>query len=172
MADLRAPTPSAAAELVTPDLSQVLAYFQGIRERIKRKVFQKLDFSQKQLLSLKSRPIFKNPESFLKLRQISLERSAGLLRANAAAYLSGQTKRLDMASQRLSLLNPWNVLARGYSVLKKDNHVIHSVNQLQISDRALLWLSDGQAEVQVLSLKEERKRGNGDKENGAENHEV
>lgn len=79
--------------------------------------------------------------------------------SNAAALILNKSRQVALASQRLQLLNPLGVLTRGYSILQKDGKSVRSIHQLQVGEQALLQLSDGKADIRILSLKEEKKDG-------------
>ena len=112
------------------------------------------------LEALKIRPVFKSPKTILQLRRLNFTHKARSLVSNAAALILSKSRQAALVSQRLELLNPLRVLMRGYSILQKDGKSVCSIHQLQAGDQALLQLSDGKADVRILSLKEEKKDGN------------
>lgn len=160
VADLRAPTPSAAAELATPDLASFSIGLHGTQERIDRLIVRRVVLERTKLEALKIRPVFKSPKTILQLRRLNFTHKARSLVSNAAALILSKSRQAALVSQRLELLNPLRVLMRGYSILQKDGKSVCSIHQLQAGDQALLQLSDGKADVRILSLKEEKKDGN------------
>lgn len=159
VADLRAPTPSAAAELATPDLTSFLVGLHGIKDQMDRLIAHRVVLERTKLQSLINRPVFKNPKTILQLRRSNFTHKAQSLISNAAALILNKSRQVALASQRLQLLNPLGVLTRGYSILQKDGKSVRSIHQLQVGEQALLQLSDGKADIRILSLKEEKKDG-------------
>lgn len=159
VADLRAPTPSAAAELATPDLASFLVGLHGIKDQMDRLIAHRVVLERTKLQSLINRPVFKNPKTILQLRRSNFTHKAQSLISNAAALILNKSRQVALASQRLQLLNPLGVLTRGYSILQKDGKSVRSIHQLQVGEQALLQLSDGKADIRILSLKEEKKDG-------------
>mgnify|MGYP000032277122 CR=1 FL=1 len=152
-ADLRAPTPTAAAELVAPDQAALLAQVTQLRARIERQMknalaqrMQHLDHLSRRLLS---------PLQQLAQRQSHLAQIALRLQHATARSLSQRQERLARLAQNLAHLNPHGVLGRGYALVQTaDGHIVRSNRELAPGQLLGLTLAEGQAEVQVTRTKD------------------
>ncbi|MBV9470563.1 MAG: exodeoxyribonuclease VII large subunit [Abitibacteriaceae bacterium] len=145
VADLRAPTPSAAAELVAPDIREVQSVIDGLRWRLHSAVAGDVRLSRQRLDSLLSRHVLTHPQ--VRLNQ-SRERVAGLKRrARDAAERRVKIERRTLAAYRAQLraLDPQRVLERGYALLSnaQTGSLITSVAQAQPGDVLRVTLQDG-----------------------------
>lgn len=178
-ADLRAPTPSAAAELIWPEAArmqeQVLALRGGLRralgQRQQREV-QRLSYLQRSLLrsleqrleqamlrldALRSRPVLLDASRLLAPHQARLLLAKNKMRSAFASLLERQRQRLALYRAELSAKDPAAVLARGYAMVsKEDGSLVGRVKGLKLQDRLTLRFADGHASVLVETF-EERK---------------
>jgi exodeoxyribonuclease VII large subunit len=143
VADLRAPTPSAAAELAVPDINEYLARLNSTIKRANGAMNKQIEHYDLKLRSLSSSPVLKRPMHYLEERQNELAffekriESAFIMKLKDAesAYL----RQVD----RLKDLNPMAVLSRGFSMVRKDESVVTSASDLKSGDRVALTFSDG-----------------------------
>lgn len=152
VADLRAPTPSAAAEMVTPDITEmkntVTAYFNtliGVAENF-------LDNRKLKLDSLKRRLEYSDID---KKTQGCLEKVEILNRQLYASYdnlLKQKINGIENKISKLAALNPLSVLKRGYTVVYSDKNVINSVKKIEKNQNIEVVFEDGTAECNVLSV--------------------
>ncbi len=172
-ADLRAPTPTAAAELAALPRSEALALLQAQSQRLARAVRARLD-GQAQRLD-RSALRLARPGQSLALHQARLARLVGRLRSAAERSISQaherqrrlagrmlqgaalvrehQRQRLALAATRLEGLDPQRVLARGYARLEgADGAALVSVRQLEPGSAFTALLSDGRVEASVTRL--------------------
>ncbi len=155
-ADLRAPTPSAAAELATPDGEEVLAILQGVRLRLERLIRQQVDASRRDLeLLVKGSPLGQ-PEHLLdgwktRLEALTVRRGQAL-----EGRLSREQRRLAVAAGRLDALSPLKVLSRGYAaVLDAQGRAVTDSDALAPGDRVDLRFARGTARAQILTAEGE-----------------
>ncbi len=158
VADKRAPTPSAAAELATSvTIAELLAKVTSDFDFIKNTILyrfddygDKLDNIEKQITSL-------TPVKKLDAYNRELE----LIKKNIYASVHGCIRRyetlLDNKAEYISALNPMTVLKRGYTFTEKQGSIIHSVNDIVDGDVVKITVSDGSfdAVVQTITKKEE-----------------
>ena len=132
-ADLRAPTPSAAMELIVPDRAEIEGRLCGLRDMIGKRIER----------------IF---EERRQTRDILEERLA----SNMESILSKCGRKLGENIARLESLSPLNVLARGYSVVKrvKDGSVVRKISGVQAGEMTETLISDGSLISQVTEVKE------------------
>jgi len=152
-ADLRAPTPSAAAELVTPDGEQILALVAGLDLRLSDAALSILREKTWALAQQQAHLRGLSPQGALRSGQQHLDD----LQARAAAALgyrvSLERERWRGLDQALGTVNPLAVLARGYAVVTgPQGQVIRSTSQVQPGDELSVRVSDGVFETTVKSL--------------------
>ena len=147
VADLRAPTPSAAAELAVPDRQELQTQVGGLLVR----AFGALDFRlkrERQRLDglFKSRAL-KEPLTLVEEQQMRLDYSVKNLQTAFGTTVAGEQKRLSAAAAKLDALSPLKVLGRGYAIARKGDVVVHSVKDVSSGDRLTVRLSDGELPV-------------------------
>lgn len=152
VADLRAPTPSAAAELVTPDIREekqrLRAYHDYFLERAEKDVAslrQRLDLlAQDSLLG--------RPELFLEPQKQRLGILFGGLMGAVTEKLFRCRSELALAAEKLDALSPLKVLSRGYSVAKDQNgKLITAARELSPGDRISLRFASGEATAEIIN---------------------
>jgi exodeoxyribonuclease VII large subunit len=118
-ADLRAPTPSAAAELIAPDFSEMQRRAAQAEERLVQALRYRLDRARDELHALLARPPFARPFEGVHRRRQELDDVEDRLRAVSAHTLERERLRLAGLAGRLQALSPLSVLARGYAVVTR-----------------------------------------------------
>lgn len=155
VADLRAPTPSAAAELCTPDwreeLAQVLAYQRYFREepgKLVEYLRQSLD------LLVQDSPL-SSPEEFLQERREMVAQTSRALGERFRQSLSGERGKLERLAATMDALSPLKVLARGYAVVTgEDGVVLRQAGQVDSGERVTIRLAEGELSAQILERRE------------------
>ena len=152
VADLRAPTPSAAAELATPNMAELLSYFKSVKDSLPAIMQRRIDFEKQELDNLASSKVLLSPEEFINIRKNELDViSADMIKA-FKAILSENQREFAALSAKLDALSPLSVLSRGYSIIQNKNKVIKSAEELNIGQNITVKLSDGKAECEVRSI--------------------
>jgi exodeoxyribonuclease VII large subunit len=151
VADLRAATPTAAAELACPDQSQLRVQVTQLQQRLMR-AMQSLLQKQAQTLDYLSRRMI-SPAQQLQQQKQSLEQWQHRLQLAMQHLLNKQLRRLDHFSTSLQQLNPHQVLARGYAIVQKtDGHAVTDSRQLTSQEPLRVTLYNGSAEVVVTEI--------------------
>ena len=143
VADLRAPTPSAAAELVVPDINEIYNFLNKRSDALKNALLSKYNLNKAKYQSICEKPIFAKPEKLIQQREEQLDYLTEKLVIVFAATLKNQQSRLSNAASKLDALSPLKVLARGYSIAEIDNKPITSINDAEKGDKLTLKLNDG-----------------------------
>lgn len=117
VADLRAPTPSAAAELAVPDRAEVAAQLEMLVRRMKGAVESGLDDLRQMLDAVSGSAVLRDPESLLGVRRMQLDSAVQSLRAAQERLWMRQREQLASLSARLDGMSPLKVMARGYAAL-------------------------------------------------------
>lgn len=149
VADVRASTPSAAAELAVPDRQELMSYYFKQKQYISAMLDRKIKTAQLRLENQQRRMSASSPK--LKAEQLEkqlLAKSEKLTRF-MNIYISDKENKLIAAKGKLDGLNPLNVLNRGYAIAEKDEKIITSSKQLKDGDDFTVILSDGKINAKV-----------------------
>lgn len=149
VADVRASTPSAAAELAVPDRQELMSYYFKQKQYISAMLDRKIKTAQLRLENQQRRMSASSPK--LKAEQLEKQLSAKsekLIRF-MNIYISNKENKLIAAKGKLDGLNPLNVLNRGYAIAEKDEKIITSSKQLKNGDDFTVILSDGKINAKV-----------------------
>jgi len=148
-ADLRAPTPTAAAAACTPDLRQVLLALAGLEDLAQTAIAQRLSSARLAAKSLASRSRRASPERRLATDRQRVDDMAR--RASLAVMNTVRSDRARVEGLRLQLaaLDPDRVLERGYAIVTRDQKIISSVHQVASGDVLTVRVSDGAFETIV-----------------------
>lgn len=150
VADLRAPTPSAAAEIVVPDRAELERRLKGLAARLASGLRRMVKEDRRRLALLRARTPLRRPLwPILTGRQRIDELRAALVRDTRAA-VDARRRRLEHAAGRLQALSPLAVLARGYAVAQKqDGTVIRSAAQVELHEAIEVILAEGALQCEV-----------------------
>lgn len=149
VADVRASTPSAAAELAVPDRQELMSYYFKQKQYISAMLDRKIKTAQLRLENQQRRMSASSPK--LKAEQLEKQLSAKSekLTRFMNIYISNKENKLIAAKGKLDGLNPLNVLNRGYAITEKDEKIITSSKQLKNGDDFTVILSDGKINAKV-----------------------
>lgn len=149
VADVRASTPSAAAELAVPDRQELMSYYFKQKQYISAMLDRKIKTAQLRLENQQRRMSASSPK--LKAEQLEKKLSAKSekLTRFMNIYISDKENKLIAAKGKLDGLNPLNVLNRGYAIAEKDEKIITSSKQLKNGDDFTVILSDGKINAKV-----------------------
>lgn len=149
VADVRASTPSAAAELAVPDRQELMSYYFKQKQYISAMLDRKIKTAQLRLENQQRRISASSPK--LKAEQLEKQLSAKSekLTRFMNIYISNKENKLIAAKGKLDGLNPLNVLNRGYAIAEKDEKIITSSKQLKNGDDFTVILSDGKINAKV-----------------------
>ena len=143
VSDLRAPTPSAAAELAVPDITELRRHYVNVMKSVTYKVNHRLGVYKLKCTNSQRRAALYSPEKLLKDYYSNLNLAA--MRAERAVqkrYDDTKTKLLRLAD-KAEELSPLAVLKRGYSIAEKDGKIITDSAQLKSGDKLTLTFRDG-----------------------------
>lgn len=159
VADLRAPTPSAAAELVVPSQIELKEKFNNVYHRLYRQSTRILESSRLELKRLKEQSVLRNPMQKTDELRIYLDRLQQDFVDGCAEIQKQKQQRLRVAAAQLNGLNPLAVLERGFSVLQNPSGaVVRSVTEVSKEDTLEVLLRDGKVGVRVESVTESGER--------------
>jgi len=153
VADLRAPTPSAAAELVVPEKEALLKSLYDIRLRLKRALAGRIQNERQYLARLMKSPAFRHPLDRVNQRKMDIEAIRKDLEKSITRKLEIEKSRLGTIYGKLDALSPLKVLARGYSIARNESGgVIKSVTQVRPGDFIELFVNDGKIHCEAEEI--------------------
>ncbi len=156
VADLRALTPSEAAERIVPSRREFSQRLAVDRRRLQQAVLGRLQTARMRLESLQRRPVLREPRELVYERQQQLDRLQDRLRLAATTMLEHRRRDLGSLGDRLEGLNPLAVLARGYSItLREDGkNVVRDAAELDAGETIRTVLARGRLESRVTGIEE------------------
>lgn len=145
VADLRAPTPSAAAELAVPSAEELLERLEDLNGRMRNAAKKALE-NRRLLLKLYSdKQVLRAPLIKVNEKEMYLDHLSKLLENAARAVLAEKKQQLEPKVSRLDALSPLGTLKRGYAIAKKENgDVIRSTKQLDTGESFTVTVGDGE----------------------------
>lgn len=152
VADFRAPTPSAAAELVMPLKEDLFKHITELRGRLYANVKAKTDFFEQAVSNLKTSYVLKAPMNvFEQLRQ-EVDEAVKNAAAAVEHFVEMRTKDLAASAGKLEALSPLSVLKRGYSITFKDGKTVRKAGKLKIGDAVETRFASGTAKSRVEKI--------------------
>jgi len=159
VADVRASTPSAAAELAVPDRETLLEDLRQIGWTIERLVQRSIQDERSKLLSYSRTLSYVNPEQRIMDRRMELDNALRVLQHAIEKRLMREEKNLSGLNNRLQLANPEAILDKGYGIVTDHaGKVRKGITELHKDDRLYILMKDGKADIVVVD-KEENKDG-------------
>ena len=148
-ADLRAPTPSAAAELAVPDMRQLLQQIQEQRRRMTAAIRGQLQSRQQELERLCDRLRLQSPAHRQSMEQQALEHLYRRLVRGGAAVLERYENQLRQQAEKLEMLSPLKILGRGYALVYQGEELVRRAEQVQPGDILRVQLAEGEITAEV-----------------------
>ncbi len=143
-ADMRAPTPSAAAEIAVPDTAELKRKIGNIVSHMELALTKKMGVYRDELARLKSSRALTSPQNFIDDKRMAVLSLSGTLEAQMKLMLTNKRGQFASLTASLEALNPMSVISRGYSaVFTDDGGLIKSVKQIKEGDRFTFRTTDG-----------------------------
>lgn len=151
VADLRAPTPSAAAELAVPDYRDVISRLASIADRCDASLLRMCERGRERLFRIIDNPLIKRPMAVVEDKREYMADIVGALTSAYKSIVTAAGYNLSTIAGKLGALNPLNTLSRGYSVVTKGDAVV-SVDKLSVGDTVSVRVSDGEFLAMVTEI--------------------
>lgn len=155
VADVRASTPSNAAEIAVPDMTDLFRHFKEMGNRMAQSQTKTLELAAKRLSALAEKRALTDPTAFIQDRRLQLDNTQQQLSLIAQKQLSAQQQRFATLAASLDALSPLRVLGRGYAVAQcEDGSVLKNVAQIAVGENIRVRLGQGSLHCTVNEKEE------------------
>lgn len=152
VADMRAPTPSAAAELAVPDKKEVLMRLDSYNERLHVALLSRLQRAKERLEGLSERASSERMLDLIRQKRDEVDGYFSEAKNHANLLLAKYREQLATNAAKANAMSPLSVLSRGYSVAESKDGVVKSAEQIKVDDELQLIFADGRAKVNVREV--------------------
>ncbi|MCC8135821.1 MAG: exodeoxyribonuclease VII large subunit [Ruminococcus sp.] len=149
-ADMRAPTPSAAAELAAPSMEQIAERLNILERRMKNLAEMKVNRAAENYAALNSRLISQSPENRLKISSERLNILENRIGSAYEKYISKLNSAVCERAAKLDSLSPLKVLSRGYSLVYSGDKLIKDAEKLKKGDVVRIRFGNGEADAEII----------------------
>ena len=144
VADIRAATPSQAAEFATTDINETIKILNGFETRAINSLLGYVSYYKEKLENIKNKRVFKIPESMLDIPKMRFSSIVDGLKSNMTEINMSYRERFAKVNSKLIALNPMSVLSRGYgAIYNENNEIVKSSKSVKNGDRVKVKLFDG-----------------------------
>lgn len=152
VADLRAPTPSAAAELVCPDILSLINYVDGLKKQLDFSIRSRLDDESIKLDELSSADVLSDYGKVIEAYKDNVLDLFDRLNDAYKYMLEAKGNGFGILIEKLNALSPLAVLARGYSICEKNGLAVRNINEIKANDSLDIKMQGGSAVCKVLEV--------------------
>lgn len=150
VADLRAPTPSAAAELAVPEISKTEENISNYQNRYRIALKKKVDYMKLAYEKCMGARCYKEPLEQINEKYINIDREIKKMQDLITNKLTISQKDLSSSITKLDALSPLKTLARGYNIAKKEDKIIKKAKDLKAGDKITIRFSDGEKNAEII----------------------
>ena len=150
VADLRAPTPSAAAELAVPNIADIVLKLDSYNNRYKLALKKKVEFMKLRYEKCMNSRVFKEPTQKINEKYMLIDMKIKSIQNSIIRIYNEKKTSMIKEIAKLDALSPLKTLTRGYSIVQLNGKVVKSVDQLKKDDEIDLRLIDGKAKAKIL----------------------
>lgn len=149
VADLRAPTPSAAAELAVPDIREQKAYVTSMKNFLSDVMSLKIENERNKVKNLVSSKSFVKPVDMINSHRQHLDSLVFACESSVNLFIKKQRVQFSSLVSKLDALSPLKVLTRGYAMVEKEKAIVTSAKKLKTGDEIILGFADGNVNCEV-----------------------
>ncbi|MCI8641718.1 MAG: exodeoxyribonuclease VII large subunit [Clostridia bacterium] len=150
VADLRAPTPSAAAELTVPDIYEIKQRNNTYQNRLRISLLKKVEIMKLRFDKSMSSRIFKEPLRNINDQYLKVDTNIKKLETAVRNKQKQVNEQYIELVSKLDALSPLKTLTRGYSFTEKEGKMVKSINELNVGDKITIKLIDGESNAQII----------------------
>ena len=152
VADLRAPTPTGAAEMAVPNLVDLNTLINQYKIRSNEVIKKEIKLYTNRLNDLKNNYVLKNPMALYEVKEQKLDHHIDTLNKFIKTYLNNRNHSYELLINKLELLNPLGILKKGYSIVTKDDKTIKTAKDLKQNDEINVRFSEGTIKATVKEI--------------------
>lgn len=179
VADMRAPTPTGAAEMAVPNMSDLISHLKNLNIRLNEAMSGKINYQKLYLESIKNSFVIKNPMIMYENKKQKLDNLLDNLTNVYMKYIERNYHKLEILKnnyilnnpkslykdkmvyfnnliEKLELINPLGVLKRGYTLTKQDDHIIKSIKDIDKNKELIIHVSDGRVFANIEKVEENK----------------
>ena len=152
VSDVRAATPSQAAELAVPEKLGLENYIENLTRELQHNFKRVIELKRSSLNNILQSSVLRQKQRILQTRWQRLDKLNELLQNNAKLQFKQKQQELILLNEKLNALNPLSILMRGYGIVQKDDCLVKSVKQLNVDNTVDIVLSDGKAKAKIIAV--------------------
>lgn len=152
VSDERAPTPSAAAEIATPNLADLLREQDLMAKRMTNSINNRLILERHRLRSSMDRFSQYADRYMLGDRYIALDMILDKIDSSFTKYIQKKREEMNLYGVKMSSLNPFSIFDRGYSIAEKEGRIVSTIRDIDQGDKLKINLKDGKLDCQVVDI--------------------
>ena len=152
-ADVRAATPSAAAEIVTPDITELYQWTDSLIFRLENAASSIIEKLEDTLKNSAERLKYSDPVNKIEKQSKDIELMKSRLETAVSVYLGNAEKQLAVADEKLKMLSPVKMLQKGYAMIFRDDTKIKSAAEISENDLIKVMFSDGTASCRIEEIR-------------------
>lgn len=152
VSDERAPTPSAAAEIATPNLADLLREQDLMAKRMTNSINNRIILEKHRLRSSMDRFSQYADRDMLGDRYIALDMILDKIDSSFTKYIQKKREEMNLYGVKMSSLNPFSIFDRGYSIAEKEGRIVSTIRDIDQGDKLKINLKDGKLDCQVVDI--------------------
>lgn len=152
VSDERAPTPSAAAEIATPNLADLLREQDLMAKRMTNSINNRIILEKHRLRSSMDRFSQYADRYMLGDRYIALDMILDKIDSSFTKYIQKKREEMNLYGVKMSSLNPFSIFDRGYSIAEKEGRIVSTIRDIDQGDKLKINLKDGKLDCQVVDI--------------------
>ena len=150
VADLRAPTPSAAAELAVPDIDELKIKLNSYNNRYKVALKKQLEYKRLKYEKCMTRRVFKEPLQRINEGYLYVDTQAKNIESKFKLKIMQKRSEFQNVVEKIDALSPLKTLSRGYSIMEKNGKIVKSKKELNIGDEVNIKLYEGTTKAKII----------------------
>ena len=154
VADRRAPTPSAAAEIAVPDMGEILRGLASVKLGLQASMQKRITQERRMLNQLTQSRVFERPEQMLDNFRVRLDERENELNRSLELTLKQKKQGVASVAGKLNALNPLSILSRGYATVSREGKTVTSIKEINENDTLDIRMADGSVRATVSQRKD------------------